>query len=81
MDWHAYKLTQNGEKELIPDIKRQLALLLLEDFTFQGNATPISVAMMRTAQTLAYKGHIRFTCDMMAVAAHQNILFFNFPLC
>ncbi|PIR37527.1 MAG: subtype II CRISPR-associated endonuclease Cas1 [Alphaproteobacteria bacterium CG11_big_fil_rev_8_21_14_0_20_39_49] len=53
VDWHAYKFQQDDKKELTPDIKRQLALLLIEDCTFQGNATPISVSMMRTAQTLA----------------------------
>jgi CRISPR-associated protein Cas1 len=53
VDWEAYKLHKAGEQELTPEIKKKLATLLLEDCTFSGNATPISVSMARTAQSLS----------------------------
>lgn len=52
-DWEVFLLAQEGATELTPEVKKRLALLLLQDCTHDGNATPISVAMFRTAQSLA----------------------------
>lgn len=53
IDWQVWKLIQELESDLTPDIKRQLALTLLQDCTCENQATPLSVAMLRTTQSLA----------------------------
>lgn len=53
IDWEVSLMSQEGEAELTPEVKKRLALLLLQDCTYDGNATPISVSMFRTAQSLA----------------------------
>lgn len=53
IDWHIYKLTKIGTKELNPQIKKHLANILSEDCIFNEKLTPISVAMLHTAQSLS----------------------------
>lgn len=53
VDWEVKMLIQQGQTELTSDIKKRLALLLLQDCKFAGNTSPISVAILRTAQSLS----------------------------
>lgn len=53
VDWEVIRLRKEGIEEVTPEAKKRLALLLLEDCTCDGNASPLSVAMFRAAQSLA----------------------------
>lgn len=53
VDWEIFKMRRAGIDDVTPEAKKRLALLLLEDCTCDGNASPVSVAMFRAAQTLA----------------------------
>lgn len=53
IDWNVYKLHKIGTKELNKEVKQKLATILLNDCIFNNKSTPISVAMLRTAQSLS----------------------------
>lgn len=53
VDWEVVKMRKEGIGEVTPEVKKRLALLLLADCTCDGNASPLSVAMFRAAQSLA----------------------------
>lgn len=53
IDWRVYEYSKVGIKQLTPEIKKELATLLLKECIVNDNNTPISIAMMRTAQSLS----------------------------
>lgn len=53
VDWEVKILIDQGEKELTPNIKKHLALILSRDCILSKNITPISIAILRTAQSLS----------------------------
>jgi CRISPR-associated protein Cas1 len=53
IDWHIFQFTKKGIKTLTPEIKKELAALLSHDCTFKDKSTPLSMAMLYTAQSLS----------------------------
>jgi CRISPR-associated protein Cas1 len=53
VDWEVWTMQREGLHEVNAEAKKRLALLLLQDCTLEGNASPLSVAMFRMAQSLA----------------------------
>lgn len=78
-DAEVRRLQDEGESELHADTKARLAQLLHRDCTLEGETSPVSVAMQRSAQSLAAamceKSHKRLIfCDRLLSAPRQSPL-------
>lgn len=71
VDWEVWNMQREGICEVDKAAKQRLALLLLQDCTCKGNATPISVAMLRMTQSLAQCFQ---ECDAKKLQLPENLL-------
>ena len=53
VDWEVWQMQRENMTEVDRDAKQRLALLLVQDCTAEGKASPIAVSMLRMAQSLA----------------------------
>lgn len=53
VDYLVYRLVQNGCRDLLPEVKRHLALLMYEDLVTSQGMTPLTVCTQRLVLSLA----------------------------